>query len=66
MMAADSETLAQVVVGVGSLTASFMAGVVWSAYRALGWADRIRSWAQTCPVEIEAESTAVRTGELDG
>lgn len=29
----------------------FTAGVGYAAYRAVGWADRIRSWAHSLPVD---------------
>lgn len=33
----------------------FVAGVVYAAYRAIGWVDRIRTWALTEPCDPENE-----------
>lgn len=36
----------------------FCLGVAWAAYRAVGWADRIRTWANTTVIEDETEQPA--------
>lgn len=38
--------------------ACWILGVGWAAYRALGWVDRMRSWAWTVasPVDLEGRS----------
>lgn len=34
----------------------FVAGVSWAAYRAVGWVERMRSWAHNEPLPEEVET----------
>ena len=34
----------------------WMLGVGWAAYRAVGWVDRMRSWARSCELPSDAEA----------
>lgn len=36
---------------------SFVAGVSYAAYRAVGWVDRMRSWAYSDSTNIDTTST---------
>jgi hypothetical protein len=44
-----------VLAGVWSLVC-FVAGVAWAAYRAVGWVERMRAWAQSPIPGDEGES----------
>lgn len=34
----------------------FLLGVAYAIYRAVGWTERMRAWAESVPLDLEKES----------
>jgi len=45
--------------------ACWVAGVGWAVYRAVGWVERMRAWAQSVPLSNDSDPGTIAGAQLD-